>query len=348
MTPEPMPLAPPPAAPAAARPRANGGEGRAFWRALFALATGFALPVAACYGLVVITAIACRLMQIPTLGGGAPAVRGSGPAVAVIRVEGLITSQAAGPFETGAIASAKTLSGYIQQANDDPSVRAILLHVNSPGGGVTASDVIYNALKQVDKPIVVLMGDTAASGGYYISMAADWIIANPNTLTGSIGVISEFPNASELLDEIGVDFVVVTSGPRKDFGSPYREMTPEERDYWQSIVDETYASFVAIVAEGRGLTADEVLPLADGRVYTGRQALEAGLVDALGYEADAIARAAELGGIRGAPRLIEYNAPLTLFDVLSSAARPPSLLPALAEALAWLSHPRLEARWVGP
>ncbi len=344
MTTNPLPLA----APGQTAPR-NGGEGRTFWRALFALAAGFALPVMACYGLVMVTAIACRVMQVAPPGGdGTRTSTGVGPAVAVIRVEGLIVSQGAGPLETGAIASAETLTGYIEEAAADPNVRAILLLVNSPGGGVTASDVIYNTLKQADKPIVVMMGDTAASGGYYISMAADWIIANPNTLTGSIGVISEFADASGLLEEVGVDFVVVTSGPRKDFGSPYREMTPEERAYWQAIVDETYADFVAIVAEGRGLPADDVLPLADGRVFTGRQALEAGLIDALGYEADAIARAAELGGITGEPRLIEYNTPLTFFDLLANAAQPPTLLPSLAEAVAWLSHPRLEARWVGP
>jgi protease-4 len=295
-----------------------------------------------------VTALACQLATFAPPGGGTSANVGSGPGIAVIRVEGLITSESAGPLDAGAVASAETLTDYIEQADDDPNVRAILLKVNSPGGGVTASDIIYNALKQVDKPIVVMMGDTAASGGYYISMAADWIVANPNTLTGSIGVISEFPNAAGLLDEVGVDFVVITSGPRKDFGSPYREMTPEEREYWQVTVDEIYADFVAIVAEGRGLTVDEVLPLADGGVFTGRQALEAGLIDALGYEADAVARAAELAGLEGEPRLIEYNTDPTFFDLLSSVSQGPNLLPSLAELLVEFGHPRLEARWVGP
>jgi ornithine cyclodeaminase/alanine dehydrogenase-like protein (mu-crystallin family) len=113
----------------------------------------------------------------------------------------------------------------------------------------------------VDKPVVVVIGDLGASGAYYISMAADWIVANPNSLVGSIGVISEFPNAEELLEKVGVDFVVITSGPRKDFGSPYRELTDDERAYWQVIIDETYDSFVQIVAEGRGLAAEEVRPL---------------------------------------------------------------------------------------
>jgi protease-4 len=225
-------------------------------------------------------------------------------------------------------------------------VRAILLYVNSPGGGVRASDVIYHALQEAGKPIVVYMGDTAASGGYYISMAGDWLIANPNTVTGSIGVISEFPTAEGLLEKVGVDFVVITSGERKDFGSPYREMTPEERAYWQATVDEIHADFVAIVAAGRGLAVDEVLPLADGGVFTGRQALAHGLIDALGYEADAVAKAAELGGIAGEPRLIEYDAPVGFFDLLSQAVRGPSLVPSLAELAQWVGYPRLQARWV--
>jgi protease-4 len=321
-----------------------------YWRLLGALALGFGLPVMACYGLVITMALAFRLMA-----GAAPAPssefasRGpaTGPAVAVLRVEGLITSGEAGPFDTSAIAAASTLVEQIQKANDDPDVRAILLYVDSPGGGVTASDVIYHALKAVDKPIVVLMGDLAASGGYYISMAADWIIANPNTLTGSIGVISEFPNADGLLDKVGVDFVVITSGPRKDFGSPYREMTEEERQYWQTIIDEAYSGFVAIVAEGRGLPVAQVLPLADGRVFTGRQALDAGLIDAVGYEADAVAKAAELGGITGEPRIIEYTPTPRLLDLLTAAAEQRSLLPSVAEVWKLFGHPRLEAKWVG-
>jgi protease-4 len=177
-------------------------------------------------------------------------------------------------------------------------------------------------------------------------MAADWIIANPTTLTGSIGVITQFPTAEELLDKVGVDFVVITSGERKDVGSPYRDMTPEERAYWQAIIDETFAQFVAVVAEGRGMTVEEVLPLANGGVYTGRQALDRGLIDALGYEADAVARAAELGGIRGEPRLIEYSSPVSFFSLLTQAVRRPALVPSLADVIEWVGYPRLEARWV--
>ncbi len=328
-----------------------GAESGAYWRILGALVVGFGLPVLACFGLVLTLALAFRVMAsgpaVPSsqfAGSGT----GTGPAVAVIRVEGLITSAEAGPFDTGGVAASETLVEQIEQAATDDDVKAILLYVDSPGGGVTASDIIYHALDGVDKPIVVLMGDLAASGGYYISMAADWIIANPNTLTGSIGVISEFPNANELLDEVGVEFVVITSGPRKDFGSPYRDMTEEERQYWQAIVDEAYSGFVAIVAEGRGLPVEQVLPLADGRVYTGRQALAAGLIDALGYEEDAVAKAAELGGLTGEPRLIEYAPTPNFFDLLSVAAQPRTLLPSVAEIFTLFGHPRLEAKWVGP
>ena len=351
MSHEPLPLAAPATATviAARAPQERRNENGPYWRVLGALVVGFGLPVLACMGLILTTAVACRVLTFsaPTPDsqfGGSGA--GSGPAVAVIRVEGLIASGKAGPFATG-VAAAETLVDQIERANADPDVKSILLYVNSPGGGVTASDVIYHALGNVDKPIVVLMGDLAASGGYYISMASDWIIANPNTLTGSIGVISEFPSADGLLDKVGVDFIVITSGPRKDFGSPYRDMTEEERAYWQVIIDEAYAGFVAIVADGRGLSVDEVLPLADGRVYTGRQALANNLVDALGYEEDAVAKAAELGGITGEPRLIEYTNVPTFFDLLSNATQKPSLLPSVAEIFSLFGHPRLSAKWVG-
>jgi protease-4 len=322
-----------------------------FWRLLAAFVVGFALPVLACFGLMVVSALSLQVLAL----GSSPApdftsTRGpaTGPAIAVIRVEGLITSDEGGPFAVEGIASAETIVGHIARANADPDVKAILLAVNSPGGGVTASDVIYHALKDVDKPMVVMMGEVAASGGYYVSMASEWIVANPNTLTGSIGVISEFPNAEGLLEKVGVEFVVVTSGPRKDLGSPYREMTEEERAYWQAIVDETYESFVQIVAEGRHMPVDDVRALADGGVYTGRQALEAGLVDQLGYEADAIAKAAELGGITGEPRIIEYQRTPTFLDLLTAVPGQSAAFPSLAEIMTLIGHPTLDARWIGP
>jgi protease-4 len=223
-----------------------------------------------------------------------------------------------------------------------------LLTVDSPGGGLNATDLIYHELTQIEKPVVVLMGDLAASGGYYISLAADWIVANPHTLTGSIGVISEFPNAAGLLEKAGVDVVVITSGPRKDFGSLYREMTPEERAYWQAIVDESYEAFVALVAQGRGLTEAEARAVADGSVFTGRQALEKKLVDELGYREEALAKAAELGKITGEPRIIEFNTRPQLLNLLTRISQSSGLLPSWAEIANLIGFPRLSARWIGP
>ncbi len=319
-----------------------------FWQTLVALSVGFSLPTLACFGLMIVAALS---LQIASLGGssGLRPDRGVGPAVAVIRVEGVIVSGSAGPFDSGGVAASGDIVRHIDDAAQNGDVRAILLIVDSPGGGVVASDEIHHALTRAGKPIVVLMGDLAASGGYYVSMAADWIIANPNTLTGSIGVISQFPSAEGLLDKIGVEFMVITSGPRKDFGSPYREMTRAERAYWQTIIDETHADFVDIVAEGRGLSRDEVQAFADGGVFTGRQALDLGMVDALGYREDAVAKAAELGGISGQPRLIEYRNQPTFFELLSqTAGGPPSLIPTWAEVAELIGHPRLELRWIGP
>ena len=317
------------------------------WPLVLALLIGFALPVVTCLVLMVTGALSLQLLtlgrspSVPSVSSG-----GTGPAVALIRVNGVIVSGRSSPFDTASAASDNIID-EINQAKNDPSVRAIVLMVNSPGGSVIGSDVIYRALKDAGKPVVVMMGETAASGGFYISMAGQWIVANPNTLTGSIGVISEFPNASGLLQKVGVDFVVVTSGPRKDIGSPYREMTADERAYWQSIVDETYQGFVAIVAEGRHKTVDEIKPLADGGVYTGRQALKLGLVDQLGYDDDAIAKAAELGGITGKPRIVEYRRTPTLLDVLNNMSQSRSLVPSLSEVMDLIGHPTLSARWIG-
>jgi protease-4 len=332
-----------PPAPALKPPR----EPRGAWPLLLALLIGFALPVLTCLALMVTAALSLQILTlgrspaVPTVSSG-----GSGPAVAIIRVNGVIVSGRSSPFDTSSAAS-DNIVDQINAAKDDFSVKAIVLMVNSPGGSVIGSDVIYRALKNAGKPVVVMMGETAASGGYYISMAGKWIVANANTLTGSIGVISEFPNASGLLQKVGVDFVVITSGPRKDIGSPYREMTAAERAYWQAIVDETYQGFVAIVVEGRHMTLAEVQPLADGGVYTGRQALKLGLVDQLGYDEDAIAKAAELGDIKGKPRIVEYKRAPTLLDVLNNMSQSRSLVPSLAEVMDLIGHPTLSARWIG-
>jgi protease IV len=267
----------------------------------------------------------------------------TGPAVAVIEVEGVISGGRSSSFSGGSGAYAVDIIADIEEASADPDVKAIVLRVNSPGGSVVPTDEIFHALSGCRKPIVVSMGETAASGGYYISMAAKYVVANPTTLTGSIGVISEFPEASGLMDTLGITVTTVKSGRVKDMGSLYRPLTGEEQALWQQVIDETYARFVQIVAKGRNMKEESVRALADGRVFTGQQALEAGLVDALGYEEDAIQKAAELGGIQGTPRVIRYTAPTSLASLLSGSLRP-SILP--SDFLSSLLMPSLEYRWI--
>jgi protease-4 len=301
---------------------------------------GFMLPVCTCVG-------SCFL-SVASLGllaeGGEPVA--TGPAVAVIRLNGVISSGSADSFSSAGI-TPDLVENQLAQAASNPDVKAVVLQINSPGGSVVASNQIYHMLKDFEKPIVVWMDETAASGGYYIACGTDYVIAHPDTLTGSIGVISQFINAEDLLEEIGVDVVVITTGPRKDTGSLFRDMTEEELVYWQTIIDEVYEEFVDIVAEERGLPEETVRELADGSVYTGRQALEAGLVDAVGLPQDAIAKAAELGGIKGEPRIIEIEAVPSFWEALYTyQARPTA--PTLEELLNWATTPSLEFRFAGP
>ena len=259
---------------------------------------------------------------VVTLSGGDGLALGRS-AVAIVRVEGVIASGSdGGGLAMSNVATSERVIQDLRRAARDPAVRAIVLRINSPGGGVVASDEIHQAVLEVDKPVVASMGEVAASGGYYIAAPADRIVANPATLTGSIGVISMVPNVEELLNKIGVEMIVIKSGKLKDELSSYREITEEEKQLWQAVIDEAYEQFVGVVAEGRGMEVDEVRALADGRVYTGRQAKELGLVDELGNLPDAIDLAADLGGIAGKPRIIEYRRPPSLLELLlSSLAR---------------------------
>lgn len=310
----------------------------------FALAftLGFMLPVCACVGT---GALTLRALGGLVEGTERPAT-GVGDAVAVIRLDGTISSSPSDAFTTSGITPGR-VEDLLQQAAADPTVKAVVLRVNSPGGSVVASDEIYHALLDFDKPVVVWMGEMAASGGYYIACAGDHIVAHPDTLTGSIGVITQFINAQDLLEEIGVDVVVVVSGPRKDTGSLFREMTEEEQETWQGIVDEIYESFVELVAEARGIPVDEVRELADGRVYTGRQALALGLVDEVGTLDDAIAKAAELGGISGEPRVVELEGVPSFVDMFYGLESR-SAMPTAEEVLEWAGTPSVEFRFVEP
>lgn len=190
----------------------------------------------------------------------------------------------------------------LHQAARDSDVQAIVLYVNSPGGSVTASDVIYNAVKKAreHKPVVVYMDDMAASGGYYVSCAADHIIANANTLTGSIGVIISTMNIASALDKIGFSAKVYTSGDFKDMLSITRPVREDEEEYIQSLIQETYDSFLDIVSKGRKISVEDLKArnAVDGRIISGRNALKIGLVDANGYLEDAIAKAEELAEIK--------------------------------------------------
>ncbi len=185
-------------------------------------------------------------------------------------------------------------------------VKAIILRIDSPGGGVGPAQEIYAEVKrtQKEKKVLVSVGSVAASGGYYIACAADQIMANPGSITGSIGVIMENMNVEDLLNKIGLRANVVKSGKHKDIGSPLRPMTEEERRLLQGVLDSIHEQFIQAVAEGRKVPVDTIRPLADGRIFSGDQAKSLGLVDSLGNLEDAIALAAQLGGIKGEPEVI--------------------------------------------
>ncbi|MFH1942247.1 MAG: signal peptide peptidase SppA [bacterium] len=219
----------------------------------------------------------------------------------------------------GPIYDSRRIVRQFQEYGDHSSVKAIVFRIESPGGGVAASQEIYEAVRRVrdeGKPVVVSMGSVAASGGYYVACGADTIMANPGTTTGSIGVIAEFINLKGLLEKLGVEFDVVKSGRFKDTGSPHRSLTPADKQYLQSWVDDAFDQFVEVVARERALSKQEVLRLADGRVFTGKQAYEQGLIDLLGDYDEAIHLAARLGGISGEPTVIkERRRRITLFDL---------------------------------
>ncbi len=234
--------------------------------------------------------------------------------IAVVHLRGQIQESALGVFSPGAI-TPDLVRRRVAQAEADPRVRALVLRVDSPGGTVAASQEVTTLLREVDVPVVVSMGDLAASGGYYIATGADHIVAQAGTLTGSIGVIWSTLDVDELLDKIGVELDAVTAGEHKDMFQP-GGMTPERRELVQRMVDLMYDEFVAAVADGRDLPEARVRELATGELFTGRQALELGLVDELGGTREAVAAAERLAGITDA-QVVEFRP--TLFEQLSAA-----------------------------
>lgn len=218
----------------------------------------------------------------------------------------------------GPIIDSKNAIEEIKEYSKDPSIKAIVLRVDSPGGAVAPSQEIYEEVRKAAsaKKVVVSMGSIAASGGYYISAPATRIIANPGTLTGSIGVIMEIPNIEGLLNKIGVKAEVIKSGKHKDIASAFRGIGKEEREILQGVMDDVHDQFINAVAEGRKMLPADVKKLADGRVFTGKQAKDAGLVDDLGNLEDAIKEAAKLSGIKGEPTVVSRKEKFSIVDLL--------------------------------
>jgi protease IV len=236
-------------------------------------------------------------LLITVLLTGEEGIADSGTKIGVIAIDGVISSDLAEK-------TVRQLAKY----EDDASIKAIILRIDSPGGGVASSQEIYEAVKRVrssGKLVVASLGSVAASGGYYVACVADRIFANAGTVTGSIGVLVQLANAEELLRKIGVESTIITSGPFKDSGNPTRTLRPEERQVFQALVDDVYQQFIEAVAQSRSLPIDGVRQAADGRIYTGRQARELRLVDELGSFHDAITYAASTVGIVGKPKLVQ-------------------------------------------
>jgi len=222
------------------------------------------------------------------------------------------------PIE-GIIGDAEELIEQINEFADDRGIRAVVLRIDSPGGGVVPSQEIYQAVRELKKKkkVVASMGSVAASGGYLIAVAADRIVANPGSITGSISTVMHYANVEGLLKKVGVRSSVVKSGKFKDIGSPTREMTAEERSLIQAIVDDIYDQFVRTIALNRKLPLQRIFELADGRIFSGRQAMDLGLVDELGGLQDAVLLAGKLSGMEGSPEIVHgMKKKTTLFKYL--------------------------------
>ncbi|MDZ4401052.1 signal peptide peptidase SppA [Prosthecobacter sp.] len=246
-----------------------------------------------------------------------------------IDLEGIISSMDIGGLFSNAMPSVDSIKRALEQAVEDKNVKAIVLRVNSPGGEVTASDIIYNAVKKAakEKPVVVYMDSMAASGGYYVACGATKIVASETTLTASIGVIIETMNYSELFGKVGLSMTTFTSGAFKDSLSGARPMRDDEKAYVQNLVTQMYDRFLGIVSEARGVPKDQLKNVADGRVVTGREALTAKLVDQIGYVEDAYALARELGKAADAG-VVKYRQEMSLFDAFGMASAKANAQPA--------------------
>ncbi|MCR5662494.1 MAG: signal peptide peptidase SppA [bacterium] len=274
--------------------------------------------------------------------------------IVVIPITGEIFDTSVSGMSSSTFSTPDRMHSVLKSLREDDKLTAIILDINSPGGGVTASDKIYHELdlfkKQTKIPIVSLFEDLACSGGYYSAMASDHIVAHSTTFTGSIGVIMQTAEVSELLDNIGVEMNTITSlnnkgkPSYKDMGSPFRKMRPDERAMFQEMITQAWERFTDVVAEGRKgkLTKEEVRALADGRVLTSRQALKAKLIDSIGYQEDAFAKARELSKAPDAC-VVKITRTESFRDILYGVgASSYGKLPALLE-----QSPRLKFLWTG-
>ena len=251
--------------------------------------------------------------------------------IALVRIQGMLMDS----------------QNIVRQLSDyrhNPGVRGILLRIDSPGGAVAPAQEIYSEIMKLradHKTVYASMGTVAASGGYYIACAADYVLANPGTLTGSIAAVMVFSNIEELANKIGVKPVIIKSGKYKDVGSPLRAMNPEERKLLQNVVDDVHQQFVQAVAKGRGLSVSEVKEIADGRIMTGQQALKLKLIDEIGGLEKTLELLAKKIGVEGRPRVIEEKEKTPFFDWLLQS----SLSSRLIETLMPASLPRLQYIW---
>jgi len=251
--------------------------------------------------------------------------------IALVRIQGMLMDS-------------QNIVRQLSNYRHNPNVRGIVLRIDSPGGAVAPAQEIYNEimkLKADHKTVYVSMGTVAASGGYYIACAANYVLANPGTLTGSIAAVMAFSNFEELTDKIGVKPIIIKSGKYKDVGSPLRGMKPEERKLLQSVVDDVHQQFVQAVAKGRGLPVSEVNEIADGRIMTGQQALTLKLVDEMGGLEKTIELLAKKIGVEGRPKVIEEKEKTPFFDWLLQSSLPSRLAATLMPA----SLPRLQYVW---
>jgi len=238
--------------------------------------------------------------------------------VGIISIEGPIVCGSETPSAWSSEVNSDNIVSLLRSAEDDPEIRAVVLRINSPGGTAAGSQEIgaeVDRFRRAGKSIIVSMADVAASGAYLIACRADKILANPGTVTGSIGVIMEVSDYSALFDKIGISSKTFKSGPHKDIGSSNRAVTKDEQVLFQTMVDEIYGDFVNSIALGRKMELEKVKSLADGRIFTGAQAKQAGLIDDLGNFQDAVALAGKLSGLGSEPRTVELG-PNKIWDEL--------------------------------